>query len=90
MSSPPETFQISQEQAEIYESTFVPAIFSDWAPPLVNAAGVVRGGQRVLDVACGTGILARTAAARVGLTGEVVGVDLNPNMLSVAARLRPT
>jgi SAM-dependent methyltransferase len=38
----------------------------------------------VLDVACGTGIVARTAAARIGPTGAVVGVDLNPGMLSIA------
>jgi ubiquinone/menaquinone biosynthesis C-methylase UbiE len=43
-----------------------------------------RLGERVVDVACGTGIVARVAAARVGPSGAVVGVDLNPGMLSVA------
>jgi SAM-dependent methyltransferase len=87
-SSPTETFQITPAQAEMYESTFVPAIFAQWAPLLLDAAGVAPG-QRVLDVACGTGILARTAAERIGPTGSVVGVDLNPAMLTVARRLRP-
>src|SRR5262249_60545343 len=41
-------------------------------------------GDRVVDVACGTGIVARIAAARVGPSGVVVGVDLNPGMLNVA------
>jgi SAM-dependent methyltransferase len=83
-----ETFQISAEQAEIYEARFVPAIFAGWAAPLLDAAGV-RPGQSVLDVACGTGILARTAADRVGPTGTVSGLDLNAGMLAVARRLRP-
>jgi SAM-dependent methyltransferase len=83
-----ETFQISAEQAEIYESAFVPAIFAQWSPRLLDAAGV-EPGQRVLDVACGTGVLARTAADRIGPTGEVVGVDLSEGMLTVARRLRP-
>lgn len=87
-SRPTETFQITPAQAEMYESVFVPAIFAQWAP-LVLAAADVRPAQRVLDVACGTGILARTAADRVGPTGSVVGVDLNPAMLAVARRLRP-
>jgi SAM-dependent methyltransferase len=83
-----ETFQISAEQAEIYEAAFVPAIFAQWSAPLLDAAGV-EPGQCVLDVACGTGILARTAADRVGPTGTVVGVDLSDGMLTVARRLRP-
>jgi ubiquinone/menaquinone biosynthesis C-methylase UbiE len=88
MSSSTETFQISAEQAEIYEAKFVPAIFADWAPHLVDAAGVGPG-QAVLDVACGTGVVARAAAERVGTTGKVVGLDLNQAMLTVARRLRP-
>jgi len=83
-----ETFQISAEQAASYEHTFVPAIFAQWASPLLDAADV-QPGQRVLDVACGTGILARTAADRVGPSGTVVGVDINAGMLTVARRVRP-
>ena len=83
-----ETFQIPLEAAEVYEERFVPAVFGQWAPLLVEEAGVDRG-HRVLDVACGTGIVARTAADRVGPTGSVVGVDLNEAMLIVARRVRP-
>lgn len=82
-----ETFQISAEQAEAYEAKFVPAIFAQWAPPMLDAAAVGPG-QTVLDVACGTGVLARSAAERVGPTGRVVGLDLNEGMLTVARRLR--
>jgi SAM-dependent methyltransferase len=84
----PETFQIPLEAAEIYESRFVPALFADWAPHVVDLAGVASG-QSVLDVACGTGIVARTAAGRVGPGGRVVGVDLNQAMLTVAQRVCP-
>ena len=84
----PETFQIPLDVAERYESEFVPALFADWAPHVVAMADVARG-QAVLDVACGTGIVARTALPRVGAEGRVVGVDLNPAMLTVAERVCP-
>src|SRR5207245_11468195 len=61
----------------------VPAIFARWAADLVDLAGV-RPGQRVLDVACGTGAVTRVAAERVGPTGRAVGLDLNPDMLGAA------
>lgn len=88
MSSSVETFQISLDAAEMYESKFVPALFGDWARPLVDAADV-RTGQSVLDVACGTGVVAREAFDRLNGTGTVVGVDVNAAMLAVARRLRP-
>jgi len=83
-----EAFQISMEAAEVYEARFVPAFFAEWAPHLVDFAGITRG-QAVLDVACGTGIVARTVADRLGATGRVVGLDLNDAMLVVARRVRP-
>ena len=83
-----EAFQIPLGVAEVYEERFVPALFADWAPAVADAAGLVPG-QQVLDVACGTGILARTAADRVGAEGSVTGLDLNRAMLTVAERVRP-
>ena len=83
-----DSFQIPIEAAEAYESAFVPAFFAQWAPILCQAAGVARG-QTVLDVACGTGIAARTAADVVAHEGRVVGLDLNEAMLTVARRVRP-
>ena len=67
----------------------MPAFFAQWAPILCEAAGVAPG-RTVLDVACGTGIVARTAADLIGSGGTVVGVDLNEAMLTVAALLAPT
>ena len=76
-------WQVAGSAPEVYERELVPAVFGAWAPILVELAQP-RLGERVLDVACGTGIVARIAAMRVGPTGAVVGVDLNPGMLSVA------
>ena len=74
--------------ADAYEALFVPALFEQWAPQVVDAARI-RPGQTVLDVACGTGILARAALARVGSGGRVTGIDPGPGMLAVARRLAP-
>lgn len=85
---PVESFDVSVSVAEVYESRFVPAIFETWAPQLVDVAGVAPGDD-VLDVGCGTGIVARTAAATALPGGSVTGLDLNPAMLTVAQRIRP-
>lgn len=53
-----------------------------WKRFTVDASGV-RLGERVLDIAGGTGDLARLFAARVGAAGEVVLTDVNPAMLKV-------
>jgi|RhiMetdeSRZDD1v2_1073273.scaffolds.fasta_scaffold79660_4 ubiquinone/menaquinone biosynthesis C-methylase UbiE len=73
---------------DIYERYMVPAIFGPWAEDLV-ALATPQPGERVLDVACGTGIVARLVAQRLGPSGRVVGLDLNPGMLAVARRLPP-
>ena len=73
--------------AEIYEAFFVPALFRQWGPVIAQAAAVVPN-EHVLDVACGTGVLACAAAERVGAGGRVVGLDANPQMLAVARRRR--
>ena len=80
--------QVSNNAAEVYEEFFVPALFQDWTDIVVDAAGV-KSGQRVLDVACGTGVLSRTAAERVGETGSVTGLDINEGMLAVARQKAP-
>jgi ubiquinone/menaquinone biosynthesis C-methylase UbiE len=69
--------------AETYERYMVPAVFAPLAARVLEVAGS-QPGERVLDAACGTGIVARRATALVGVHGQVVGLDLSPGMLAVA------
>jgi len=80
--------QVSRSAADVYQEFFVPALFQQWAGKVADAARL-QPGHRVLDVACGTGVLAREAANRVGPTGSAVGVDINDGMLAVARREAP-
>jgi ubiquinone/menaquinone biosynthesis C-methylase UbiE len=68
--------------AELYQRYLVPAITTKWAEDLVHRAQL-RAGEDVLDVACGTGVVARLAARKV-TPGHVTGLDLNSGMLAVA------
>jgi SAM-dependent methyltransferase len=86
MVRPPSPAEI--EGARAYEALFVPALFGEWAPRMADAARVGHG-QRVLDVASGTGVLARELASRVGSAGNVTGIDAAPGMLAVARELAP-
>ena len=72
--------------AEMYEHFFVPGIFGPLSRHVLAAARL-GAGERVLDIACGTGVLARQAAPAVGGSGQVVGADLRPGMLAVAQAL---
>lgn len=72
--------------AEVYEQFFVPAMFGPCAAVLLELAPP-EAGARVLDVGCGTGVVARAAAALTGVDGRVTGLDLRPGMLAAARSL---
>lgn len=73
---------------DMYEQALVPALFRPWAEDLVRVVDV-NPSDAVLDVACGTGIVARIAKGRTGPGGHVVGIDVNPGMIDVARRQAP-
>jgi ubiquinone/menaquinone biosynthesis C-methylase UbiE len=75
-------WQLEGSAAELYQRYLVPGITSKWAADLVDRAQL-RAGEEVLDVACGTGVVARLAAKQVA-SGHVTGLDLNAGMLAVA------
>ena len=81
-----EQWQLDGDAAGLYQRHLVPAVTAGWAADLVERVGLRRG-ERVLDVACGTGVVARAAAGRVGRTGHVAGIDINAGMLAVARSL---
>jgi ubiquinone/menaquinone biosynthesis C-methylase UbiE len=85
-SAPPEArneYKLEGSGPELYEKILVPPLFAPWADDLISRAQL-RQGQRVLDVATGTGIVARKAAAVVGPSGKVTALDINPAMLALA------
>jgi ubiquinone/menaquinone biosynthesis C-methylase UbiE len=77
-----EGWQLEGDSAEAYER-YLGTAFRPFAEDLVRLAAISPG-DRVLDVACGTGVVARQAAAAAGRTGSVVGLDINAEMLRVA------
>jgi ubiquinone/menaquinone biosynthesis C-methylase UbiE len=81
-----EQWQIAKEAAELYERVVARHILAPWAPLLADAAHLA-GGERALDLACGTGVVTRIAAQRVGPRGRVTGIDLNAEMIGVARSL---
>jgi ubiquinone/menaquinone biosynthesis C-methylase UbiE len=80
--------QAQIEAARAYEALFVPALVGQFASKVADAARLVEG-ERVLDVACGTGVLARETLKRVGASGRVVGIDAVPGMIAVAQEIAP-
>ena len=81
-------WHFTESVPENYERYLVPTIFRPWATHLVDF-GTPQPGECVLDVACGTGIVARLVAERVAPKGRVVGLDSSPAMLAVARSLSP-
>lgn len=73
---------------EMYEQWLVGPLFRPWAEMTLDEVNLTTG-DRVLDIACGTGIVARAARERLGDAGYIVGIDVSPDMLAVARRAAP-
>ena len=81
-----EDYQISGNAAEIYEAQKVPAIFEPLARKTLDMVQLAPD-EVILDVACGTGIVARTARQKLGPGPHIVGTDLNEGMIATARGL---
>jgi SAM-dependent methyltransferase len=82
-------FSSAPSFADIYERQLVGPLFRPWAERLLER-GALRAGENILDVACGTGIVARLARQRLGPASRVVAVDKSPVMLGTARTLDTT
>jgi ubiquinone/menaquinone biosynthesis C-methylase UbiE len=80
------TFQLAGTGPEIYEKVMVPLWFGRWAEALVDTV-CLQASEKVLDVACGTGVTTRLAKEKVGPEGRVDGLDINASMLTKAKEL---
>src|SRR6185436_862131 len=69
--------------AEAYDSILVPVVLQSWAELMVREADV-HAGMRTLDIACGTGVVARCAARVAGPSGYTSGIDIDAAMIEVA------
>lgn len=78
-----ERWQLHGSAADLYERYLVPTLFTPWAHDLLDAAALRRG-ERVIDVACGTGSVTRLIGARIGPQGHLTALDLNADMLRAA------
>ena len=78
-----ERFQITGNAADRYEHYLVPTLFEPWARDIIGRA-TLQPGERVLDIACGTGVVARHVAQQISDSGSITGIDLNEGMLEMA------
>jgi SAM-dependent methyltransferase len=85
MTDPHFTPEITDDFVKMHEDFLVPAIYAQWAHRVAEIANIDLG-HNILDVACGTGTLARAALLEAGLTGKVTGLDVSEKMLESASK----
>jgi len=85
MTDPHFTPDITDDFVKMHEDILVPAIYAQWAHRVAEIAKIDLG-HHILDVACGTGTLARAALLEAGLTGKVTGLDASEKMLESASK----
>jgi ubiquinone/menaquinone biosynthesis C-methylase UbiE len=75
--------------ADAYERAIVPAVFEPYARDLVERARPIGASARILDLGCGTGIVARVLRERLGGAATIVAVDKSPPMIEKARSVAP-
>jgi ubiquinone/menaquinone biosynthesis C-methylase UbiE len=78
----PSGFQLAQHQATAYET--YTRVFMEGSARLLAEGALIHAGDIVLDLACGTGLVARHVRALVAPGGRIVGADINAAMLEIA------
>ena len=76
-------WQLGSDAPLAYDKYIVDAFLQDYSRRLAEAAAI-KSGDRVLDIACGTGVVTRLAADKAGPSGRVAGLDFNAGMLARA------
>lgn len=82
------TYQLELEGAKFYEKNFVPVIFEKWAKIIIDKLDLMDH-DNILDLACGTGIVARVAKKSKAGNLKIKGCDVNSGMLEVAGEIEP-
>lgn len=86
MTESKQEFRRDQAAALQFQNCVVPHFLGPWIPDLIGYAGLQKG-DRVLDVACGTGAVTRAIAEKIGSSGSVAGLDMSPEMVAVAKQV---
>ena len=76
--------------AETYERVLVPTIFAPWAQEILERARPIGPSDRVLDLGCGTGIVARLLRERLGVAARITGLDARDQRPQHGARAPET
>ena len=87
-SASPSAPTTAKTAADYYDELFLDVLCLPWAERASERAALAAG-ERVLDVAGGTGAVASVVLPEIGSEGSVVGIDRNPEMLAVARRKMP-
>src|SRR5512132_4330815 len=84
-----EQVQRQPDFADVFERVLVPAIFDRYARDLIDRARPIGPADRILDLGCGTGIVARLLRERLGGAAKLTGLDASPLMIAKAREVAP-
>ena len=76
------TPQPPKSPAQTYNDFFGPVMFTPWAENLMEQS-TPSSGDRVLDLACGTGLVSAQIAKHLGVNGSIAGLDFSAGMSKI-------